>query len=50
MSKVLNGRTENSIKNYFYSSVRRIKSNKIIEIIKSIYYYGNKSIDDLKKD
>ena len=47
MSKVLEGRTENSIKNYFYSSIRRIKSNKIIELIKSIYYYGNKNVDDL---
>ena len=47
MSKVLPGRTENSIKNYFYSSIRRIKSNKIIETIKSIYHFKNMKLEDL---
>ena len=37
MSKVLEGRTENSIKNYFYSSLRRLKSNPLSQIIKNIY-------------
>lgn len=31
ISKSLNGRTENSIKNYFYSTVRRIQSCKVID-------------------
>ena len=31
ISKSLNGRTENSIKNYFYSTIRRIQSCKVIE-------------------
>jgi len=29
ISKMLQGRTENSIKNYYYSSVRRLKSNHL---------------------
>lgn len=33
ISKSLNGRTENSIKNYFYSTIRRIQSCKVIEYI-----------------
>ena len=37
MSKILEGRTENSIKNYFYSSLRRLKSNPLSHIIKNIY-------------
>ena len=38
MSGVLVGRTENSIKNYFYSSVRRIKSNPIMVILRETYF------------
>ena len=37
MSKVLPGRTENSIKNYFYSSLRRLKSNPLCNVIKEVY-------------
>lgn len=37
MSHILPGRTENSIKNYFYSSVRRLKSNNLINIVKNMY-------------
>ena len=37
MSRILPGRTENSIKNYFYSSVRRLKSNPIAHVLKDIY-------------
>lgn len=37
MAKELEGRTENSIKNYFYSSVRRLKSNNIINYLKLVY-------------
>jgi hypothetical protein len=37
MAKELEGRTENSIKNYFYSSIRRLKSNNIIHYLKEIY-------------
>lgn len=37
MSHILPGRTENSIKNYFYSSVRRLKSNNLFLLLKSIY-------------
>lgn len=39
MSHVLPGRTENSIKNYFYSSVRRLKSNNLIHLLKAIYVH-----------
>jgi hypothetical protein len=37
MAKELDGRTENSIKNYFYSSVRRLKSNNIINYLRAVY-------------
>ena len=37
MAKELEGRTENSIKNYFYSSIRRLKSNNIIHYLKEVY-------------
>ena len=33
ISKSLNGRTENSIKNYFYSTIRRVQSCKVIEYL-----------------
>lgn len=38
VSKCLSGRTENSIKNYFYSSVRRIKQNKIWNFLLSLFF------------
>ena len=37
MSKVIPGRTENSIKNYFYSSIRRLKSNPITHLLRDIH-------------
>lgn len=37
ISKVLPGRTENSIKNYFYSSLRRLKSSLLCNLIKDVY-------------
>ena len=37
MSNILPGRTENSIKNYFYSSIRRLKSNNLFGALKSTY-------------
>ena len=37
MAKELEGRTENSIKNYFYSSIRRLKSNSIMRFFIIIY-------------
>lgn len=37
MAKELEGRTENSIKNYFYSSIRRLKSNSIIHYLREVY-------------
>lgn len=43
MSRALPGRTENSIKNYFYSSLRRLKSNSLCMIVKEMYV--DKSID-----
>lgn len=36
ISKSLNGRTENSIKNYFYSTVRRIQSCKVVEYFDAV--------------
>jgi len=38
MSKILPGRTENSIKNYFYSSVRRLKSNPIVQLLNEVCF------------
>jgi hypothetical protein len=43
MSHILPGRTENSIKNYFYSSVRRLRSNNLINLFRSIYVYKKTS-------
>ena len=40
MSKILKGRTENSIKNYFYSSVRRLKSNPVMHVIRAVFFLG----------
>ena len=37
MASELDGRTENSIKNYFYSSIRRLKSNEVIVYLKEVY-------------
>ena len=48
MSKILPGRTENSIKNYFYSSIRRLKSNNIMNVFSEIYIEKVKSIEDFK--
>jgi hypothetical protein len=37
MAGALTGRTENSIKNYFYSSVRRLKSNLAVSAIRDVW-------------
>lgn len=37
MAKILKGRTENSIKNYFYSSIRRIKQSLPFQVMREIY-------------
>lgn len=57
ISRVLPGRTENSIKNYFYSSLRRLKSNLLCNIIKKVYVdkseevtSGLKKVDDVCKE
>ncbi len=50
MSKVLQGRTENSIKNYFYSSIRRLKSNPISNIIRDIYLSQKTSLDEIQEN
>ena len=42
------GRTENSIKNYYYSSIRRIKSNELSKLIKDLHVEGKISYDELK--
>ncbi len=44
MSKILPGRTENSIKNYFYSSVRRLKSNPLLDFLKEVYLDRTKDL------
>lgn len=48
LAKNIHGRTENSIKNYFYSSIRRIKSNIIYNDIKQLYN-GKISREELKR-
>lgn len=50
MSKVLPGRTENSIKNYFYSSIRRLKSNPITHLLKDIYVTQKTSLGQVQED
>ena len=50
MSKVLPGRTENSIKNYFYSSIRRLKSNPITHLLKDIYVSKKTSIAQVQEN
>ena len=50
MAKELEGRTENSIKNYFYSSIRRLKSNNIIHYLKEIYVQEPSLIPTNKDD
>ena len=49
MAKELEGRTENSIKNYFYSSIRRLKSNNIIHYLKEIYVQ-NQGLPSVNKE
>jgi len=49
MAAVLTGRTENSIKNYFYSSVRRLKTSSVFAIIKDVYL-GNTKVGVLSFD
>lgn len=44
ISKQLPGRTENSIKNYFYSSVRRLRATEIFKFFGMILF-GNKSLE-----
>ena len=50
MSHILPGRTENSIKNYFYSSIRRLKSNNLIHLLKSIYIYKKATSEQIFED
>ena len=40
MTDVLEGRTENAIKNYFYSSLRRLRASKVAVILKNVYLEG----------
>ena len=40
MTNVLDGRTENAIKNYFYSSLRRLRASKVAVILKNVYLEG----------
>jgi hypothetical protein len=49
MSKILPGRTENSIKNYFYSSVRRLKSNPIVRLLQDIHVHKKTSISQISE-
>lgn len=47
MAGALVGRTENSIKNYFYSSIRRLKSNPAISAIRDVYVDKTASVDSV---
>ena len=42
ISKEMKWRPDNSIKNYFYSSIRKIKSSKFFTIIQLMNFKGNK--------
>jgi hypothetical protein len=48
LSKILPGRTENSIKNYFYSSIRRLKSNNIINVLTELYIEKSKTFEEVQ--
>ena len=48
LAKSIPGRTENSIKNYFYSSIRRIKSNVIFNDLRQVFL-GRISSAELKR-
>lgn len=48
MSKILPGRTENSIKNYFYSSIRRLKSNPIMDLFRDVFVLRKKTLTYLQ--
>lgn len=47
MATALPGRTENSIKNYFYSSIRRLKSSPIVHLIYDIHVNRRTSPNDI---
>ena len=49
MSKMLPGRTENSIKNYFYSSIRRLKANPLTHLLKDIHVERNTPLSQVQK-
>jgi len=46
MSKIIPGRTENAIKNYFYSSIRRLKSNPIAQLLKEFCLSKDSQMDE----
>lgn len=48
ISKFLSGRTENAIKNYFYSSVRRLKATSLFRFLKEVLF-TKKIVDDQGK-
>jgi hypothetical protein len=47
MAGVLPGRTENSIKNYFYSSIRRLKSSPIVHVVYDLHVNRRTAAEDL---
>lgn len=49
MSRELKGRTENSIKNYFYSSVRRLRSNPVTQLLRDIHVLQRTSFEQVRE-
>ena len=49
ISKKLPGRTENAMKNYFYSSVRRLRASNLFQFLKIIIFGTNLNFNLISK-